>query len=207
MTLIYNAPKTVAALRVDSRTELKDENRKRYRDSHLNGWTHDAINDYARHFPRQGETAIACTAGTTCYRLLSDARSVQTVQYLDADSTSYCLEYKPFKGGETDAAALVYGKLGLALRRPGIARLYPGHYGFRDGELLIDFEPEAGDSLIVRHGGRYILPPFDSMRLDVAEDLELIRLYACGKATVRTEGQSANLQRRDEGSGQRDDNP
>ncbi len=85
-----------------------------------------------------------------------------------------------------------------------------GHYDVRDGVLEVDFTPAEGDKLRLTYGARYLAPPFGAVRVDVPQqDHELIVLYACGKATVRLEGQDANLQRFPSmgDTGKRDDNP
>jgi hypothetical protein len=209
--ITYQAPVTLGDLRDQIRARLKDtdEENPRVSDDDLAQFIRDAIEDYGFRFPRAGEVTIECEEDVREYDLPTGTVSVKTVKYTDANGNRFDLTYKPWKGGDSElvsTSSSIGSKLGIYHRTS--SRLYPGNYDFVDGRIELDFDPDGdGDTLTIRYGGAYSMPLYDPMPLDVpSSDTELIRLYACGLATVGTENQDANLRRWFE-EGRRNDNP
>lgn len=209
VTIVYTHAQTLGDLRDAIRAELKDPSKKKYTDTELENHLRDAVKDYSKRFPKPLEMTLPLAAGQMRYALPESAVVVERVEYVAATGGSLYLVNRPWKSGEADLGATGYvgmEKLGLHYNvRQSRVRL--GHWDFRAPYLDIDFPPNQGDRLELRYGASYTVPPFAAVRIDVpAEDQEMLKLYAKGLATIRIEGQDANLSRWTEGQ-RRDDNP
>jgi len=217
LTIVYSHTPTLTDLRARVRRDLRDlgtgvaPNLKfKWTDDEIDGYLRDAIGDYGEHFPKPGSLTIECVAGHKTYRLPAEVRGLDSVEYVAEAGNALYLTHRPFRGGESTGSggAHPYWKLGISSEVYRRTRRHTGSYDFRDGAIELDFSPALGASLRVEYRGRYLSPPNGFVRLDVpVDDHELLVLYACGKATVRVEGQDANLSRWDETTGRRDDNP
>jgi len=206
----YYAPLTRTKVRNMIREEFQDKDSTAYtwEDAELNQYIEAAIDKYAIHFPLKKELTLTTSLNVKTYKIYDTVVAVNRVEYIDDDNISRYLLYKPWKGGEELIADNdSYWKLGVYRNGPSRTRQFLGHYDFSKGNLLLDFNPSANESLVVRYASYYVKPRFDAVQLDIPEhDIELIVLYACGKAAVRVEKQDATLSRWDE-TGRRDDNP
>lgn len=210
-TIIYKAPTTLSSMRTKLRIMLNDNRATgtpKFADTELNMYIQQSIDNYSALFPKTKLISVALTNGVHTYGLPSDIQRATEVYYLDATGNKFYLKDKPYKSGETvleDVSGLY--KLGVE-RVPSSTRYYNGHYSIYNGYITIDFSPESSTYLHVHYDGKYQLPVVDGVRIDIPiEDEELTLLYAAGLATVRVLGQDANLQRWDQSSGRRDDNP
>lgn len=214
VTITYMHARTLGDIRDEIRVDLKDSDKSKWTDAELENYIRDAIKDYAKRFPKNQELSIACVEDQREYGLPDAVQEVYRVEYQARSGLSHFLKYSPWRAGEVDyrtavgEAPTLRDKLSVGLIR-GRGREYLGHWDFRAGKLILDFEPAEGDALKVRYAGTYIVPPFAAVRTDVpGEDLEMLKLFAKGSAFARVEGQDANLQRWDDTtSGTRADNP
>lgn len=206
---VYNAPQTLGNLVDAILVELRDSTSRRWARTEIIQYIQDAIRDYTKLFPKTRTLEIDLTEDVREYTLPPQVITVQRVEYVNSDSNSYFLKYLPWAAGQSDisSATSSYWKLGVVLVMGSASREYCGHYDVRDDVLSIDFDPDPDESLKIRCTWRFTIPPFEAAKLDVPEeDLELLKLYSCGKAMVRIEMQDANLSRWTEGQ-RRDDNP
>lgn len=179
-------------------------------DDELRDYVNDALRNYSLHFPPKKTVVLTLVAAQRQYTLPTDFKSVVQARYdrVVGNFTLYLTEM-PYKGGESTASSWIgFPKLGI-LQSPYAGRFYNGHYEIVDGQLSIDFDPAGdGDTITLHYEALLALPTSETAPLGVPDDdLELLALYAEGKAWKTIEGRDANLSRFTDRTGRRDDLP
>src|SRR4051812_27942812 len=151
-------------------------------DALLNEWLNEAIRDFARTVPRESSTTLNTVASQASYSLPSGLVEVLRVEH----PTDVMRTFAPLVGGDRrDSGVDQLDQLASAYT-----------YDVFAGSLILDLAPTAsGDSILVRYTSQRAEPTVDTDPLPVeASDVELLLLYACGRAMVWISGQEAKRQ-------------
>lgn len=181
---------TWADLLNDLRFDLRDTaTSKRWGDELLYLYTKDAIRDYSTFFPRR-INRVEMTVADGYATLPSD--TVEVV-YVECPRDTF-LKPRGSRPGVKFAS------------RPG----RPTLYDIEGGSLYLNGSPQTGDETLLTYDALHNVPASlndDDFVLTIPDgDLELIRLYAKGKAYEWMRGRTAALDRF-KPAGKRDDNP
>ena len=149
---------TAGELISDVRVALDDGAAAAWSDAELLGFLAEAVREYSQHLPRVGEAALVAIAGRRRYALPWDAAAVTAVEYpLDREPPAY-LTRLPYKSRRFDGDGHGHG-------RHGHYDVLLSHDLTRPPELLLGFDPDAGETLVARY-----LHPHES---DLAADTYL----------------------------------
>lgn len=190
---------TIPELIADIRSDLQDasESNPRWSDETLYRWIIDASADYSTHFPyRQDRVTLVLDDDGLAYVLPTD---MICEIFVECPQDSYLEKRRTRPGSiykETISPQFYYidgGRLYLSAASEDAVLLT--YYSVHPVPPLIvepeeEEEPEEPEDLTVPN-----------------RDIELIRLYVCGKAHAQMRAKQARLDRFDIGSGRRDDNP
>lgn len=128
---------TAGELLDEIRAALDDAAGATWSDAELLGFLGEAVREYSQHLPRVSEAALAAVAGARRYPLPGDATAVLSVEYpSDREPPAYL--YRRRRKSAAFAAGRHYD---VAL----------SHDLTTPPQLLLSFEPEAGETLTVRY--------------------------------------------------------
>jgi hypothetical protein len=187
------------------RDKLKDTVIATYKfpDSSINEAINDAIRDYSNYFARQLRLVITHIDNEHSYTLPSDFKEVVTL----TDTTAY--KYNKLNNQDWEQRAYydtTYPTYYTEIPYYTTASTQDKYYSVWGGVLHIT--PTASTDLILYYNAYHPLLDDDMTLLTISRDDEdLIILYAWATCLTRDSGQDSLLQRWDEGSGRRDDNP
>jgi hypothetical protein len=187
------------------RDKLKDTTATTYKfsDETINESINDAIRDYSNYFSRQLRTVLAHVDNQTEYTLPSDFREAQTI----TDTNAY--KYNKLSNSDRERRAFydtTYPTYYTEIPYYTTASIQEKFYSIWGDKLYIT--PAADIDLILYYNAYHPVLRDDITHITIAQDDEdLIIIYAWATCLSRDAGQDALLQRWDEGSGRRDDNP
>ncbi len=129
---------TAGELTGDARVALDDGAAAAWSDAELLGFLAEAVREYSQHLPRVGEAALVAVAGRQRYALPWDAAAVVTVEYPVGEEPPAYLVRLPWKSRRFEGGGGHYDVL-------------LSHDLTRPPELLLGFDPDAGETLAVRY--------------------------------------------------------
>ncbi len=161
---------TRAAFREDLRLQLSD--RSLWRDSMLNQWIDDAINEYSINYPTQTTVTFDGTGSTRTFTF-TNAPNVLNIARVE------------YPVGKTPPVF-------INQRAQGAPDFYSGPFydviGNPITAIILGQTPTAAEDVKVTYQTVYTLPTLDSSTLTVPDyDLELLRLYVVWKAVSHLE--------------------
>ncbi len=176
---------TRATWRAQARAELGDEAAtKLWSDALLHAWLAEAIRDFSRAVPREVTITLSSVADQAAYTLPNGVIEVVRVEH----PAHTFRVFAPRIGGDSSPT-------------PGPSPIAGGGvagYGYDvwEGQLVLEPAPTAsGESIAVRYTTQRAEPTADTDPLPVeASDVELLTLYACGRALQWIGGQEAKRQ-------------
>jgi len=167
------------------RADLQDTSSvKRWSDQTLYLYTKDAIRDYSTWFPKRVDQYAMTLVNGACALPLNFIGAI----HVEAPQGTFLQPRREIPG----------------------SKLRTGKYYFIEGGNLYLGDPALADPLLTYLASREVpaSETDDTFVMEVSDaDLELIRLYAKGKAYEQLRSKQASLDRFKLGSGGRDDNP